>query len=131
MPQFSSKSLEKLKNCHKKLQLICNKIIKYYDFTILEGFRSQQLQNKYFTEKKTQLCWPESKHNTLPSCAIDIAPWPINWQDRASFYFLSGLVLATAKEHNINLRWGGDWNQNMNFSDENFSDLVHFELINR
>ena len=30
---------------------------------------------------------------------------------------------------NIKLRWGGDWNDNKDFSDQTFDDLVHFELV--
>jgi hypothetical protein len=28
----------------------------------------------------------------------------------------------------IGLRWGGDWDSDKDFSDQNFDDLVHWEL---
>jgi hypothetical protein len=61
--------------------------------------------------------------------AVDVAPYPIDWEDTKRFYHFAGFVQATAKQLNIPIIWGGDWNNNNNFKDQTFNDLVHFELI--
>jgi len=53
----------------------------------------------------------------------------VDWDDLNRFYFFGGFVLGIAKSMNIPLRYGGDWNGNMDIKDENFLDLGHFELI--
>jgi peptidoglycan L-alanyl-D-glutamate endopeptidase CwlK len=76
-----------------------------------------------------------SNHNYIPSRAVDVAPYPINWGDTNRIYLFAGYVLATARKllesgaMTKAIRWGGDWNQNTLVNDETFLDLVHFEVI--
>lgn len=128
MPKFSKKSLEKLSQCDERLQLVLNEAIKYYDFTILEGHRGKELQNMYYEQGKSKLKYPKSKHNSFPSIAVDIAPYPIDWNDRERFYFMAGVVKGIANSMGIKLRWGGDWDQDHDFKDQTFFDLPHFEI---
>lgn len=125
--KFSKKSLKKLETCHNDLQLICKEVIKDFDFTVLEGYRSVAMQKIYKRKGLTHTL--KSKHNMSPSYAVDIAPYPIDWNDKNRFYYLAGLIKATASQYDINIRWGGDWNNNNDFTDQKFFDLVHFELI--
>ena len=37
-------------------------------------------------------------------------------------------VLFVYKKMKINVRWGGDWDSDLDFNDQKFLDLVHFEL---
>lgn len=110
-------------------------VIKVYDFSVLCGHRGKVEQTRLFEERKTQVYWPDSKHNKTPSLAVDIAPYPIDWKDKGRFLFLAGAVHAVAalllKQGQIShgIRWGGDWNRNGNFKDQNFFDLPHFELV--
>ena len=39
-------------------------------------------------EGRSKLSWLESKHNCEPSRAVDIAPYPIDWDDRERFSHL-------------------------------------------
>ncbi len=111
------------------LQNLMFEVIRYYDFTVLEGHRDEHLQNLYFEQGRSKLEWPNSKHNQYPSRAIDIAPYPINWNDRDSFVYLAGIVKGFAHHMGIKIRWGGDWNMNNNLKDQTFFDLPHFELV--
>lgn len=129
MPKFSNRSLLVLEGCDVRLQQICHKVINIYDFTVLEGHRDQLTQEKYFKQGVTKLPWPKSKHNQCPSLAVDIAPYPIDWENHQAFYFLAGLMFAAANNMDIPLRWGGDWNRNFQFKDQSFTDLPHFELV--
>lgn len=135
MPNFSNASIEKLKNCHIDLQTLFNEIIKYFDCTILEGYRDEETQNKAYLEGKSQKKWPDGNHNKYPSMAVDAIPFPIDWNDRERMSLFAGFVIGISKalketgkiKHDV--RWGGDWNNDTQVKDNKFDDLVHFELI--
>jgi len=128
MPAFSEKSLAKLATCDPLLQRVLHEVVQNFDCTILEGHRDKDRQNQMVAEGKSQVRWPDGKHNTVPSCAVDVTPYPIQWDDRERQTLFAGYVLATAKAMGINLRWGGDWDQDTEVRDNTFDDLVHFEL---
>ena len=128
MPKFGKKSLEKLSTCDKRLQLVLNEVIKTVDCSVLEGHRGKQRQNKLYDEGKTKLKFPNGRHNASPSRAVDVVPYPIDWDDRERFHLFAGFVIGTAKQMGVNLRWGGDWNINWFVDDNKFDDFPHFEL---
>jgi len=37
-------------------------------------------------------------------------------------------VMGVAKQMNLPIRWGGDWDMDNDLDDSNFLDLVHFEI---
>ena len=129
MPNFSDKSLAKLATCDPHLQRVFHEVIHDFDCTILEGHRNKERQNQKVAEGKSQVRWPDGKHNTVPSMAVDVCPYPIVWDDRERQTLFAGFVLATAKAMDVNLRWGGDWDRDTEVRDNGFDDLVHFELV--
>lgn len=130
MPKFGKRSFEKLETCHPSIQEVMIEAIKSGpDFTIICGHRNESDQNNAYYNGNTQLLFPRSKHNKMPSMAIDIAPYPIDWDKIPSFIYLAGYVMGVADKLGIKLRWGGDWNQNYDQSDERFRDFPHFELV--
>lgn len=129
MPTFGKRSKEKLVTCHKKLQLICWEAIAIMDFSILEGYRNAETQDKLFKDGKSKLEYPDSKHNKYLSLAVDIAPYPIAWEDRQSFYALAGIMFTIAHSKGIKLRWGGTWGGLQDKNKSGFVDLPHFELV--
>ena len=128
MPSFSEKSLTRLATCDVRLQRVFKRVVQDFDCTIIEGLRNEVRQNKMVDEGKSQVRWPDGKHNTVPSCAVDVTPYPIQWDDRERQTLFAGYVLATAKAMGVKLRWGGDWDQDTEVRDNTFDDLVHFEL---
>ena len=128
MPRFGSKSKEKLSSCDEKLQKVFNEVIKYVDCSVLEGHRGCARQNKLYEEGKTKVLYPKGRHNAEPSRAVDVVPYPVDWNDRERFHLFAGFVLGMARGMGINLRWGGDWNQNFEVDDNMFDDFPHFEL---
>lgn len=135
MPMFSSDSFSKLSTCHIDLQAIFYEVIKHVDCVILEGFRNEQDQNKYFDEHKTKLKWPDGKHNHQPSYAVDVAPIPLDWKNKERYFWFAGLVFGIAEvlkeqgkiTHSI--RWGGNWSNDHQMELQSFNDFVHFEII--
>jgi hypothetical protein len=65
----------------------------------------------------------------MPSRAVDVAPYPIDWNDFKRFYHFAGIVRAVAHQRGVKIRWGGDWDSDFDFKDERFLDLPHFELV--
>ena len=128
MPKFSKKSKAKLNTCDKRLIELFNKVVKKFDCTIIEGHRSKDRQNKLFDEGKSKLQYPNGKHNATPSMAVDVAPYPIDWNDRERFTYFAGYVVGIAYQMGLNIRWGGDWDMDTQVKDNNFDDLPHFEI---
>lgn len=129
MYKYSEKSKERLKSVHPYLQLICNKLIEIYDCTIIEGYRNEEKQNNYFNGGKSKFKFPDSKHNRSPfSLAVDVSPFPIDWNNRERFVYMAGLIKGIASIYNLDIRWGGDWDSDNDLKDQNFNDLPHFEL---
>lgn len=129
MPRFSKKSRAKLDTCHSDLQKVLELVIEHFDFAVLVGHRTKEEQEEAFATGRSQKHWPDSKHNTSPSLAVDIAPWPIDWKDRERFSYLAGYVKMAGLSQGIKIRWGGDWDGDTEVSDNVFDDLVHFELV--
>ena len=135
MPQFSMWSISKLSTCHKDLQTLFNEVIKNFDCIVLEGHRDQAAQDKAFSEGKSQLKYPDGKHNSNPSHAVDVSPYPIIWSNINRFYWFAGYVMGIAqklydeKKMTHKIRFGGDWNNDKNITDNKFNDLVHYEII--
>ena len=128
MPRFGKRSISRLKTCDQKLQELFYEVVKHFDCSIIEGHRGEERQNKAFADGKSKVKYPNGKHNQNPSIAVDVAPYPIDWSDRDRFHYFGGFVLGVAKEMGMNIRWGGDWNQDTHTKDNKFDDLVHFEI---
>lgn len=85
MPVLSARSCSRLSTCHQDLQTVCRELIKQYDFCVLEGYRNEADQQKAVREGKSHASFGHSKHNKWPSWAVDIAPYPVDWQDESRF----------------------------------------------
>jgi peptidoglycan L-alanyl-D-glutamate endopeptidase CwlK len=130
MPHFSDASRLKLETCDIKLQVLFNEVVKRFDCTIIEGHRGQERQDELFnaSPRRTKVPWPNSRHNSTPSKAVDVAPCPVDWNDRDRFHYFAGYVQGVASQLGIAVRWGGDWNDDTQVRDNSFDDLPHFEL---
>jgi peptidoglycan L-alanyl-D-glutamate endopeptidase CwlK len=137
MPKFSQTSINKLITCDERLQVICNEAIEIVDFVVLEGHRGQKAQNEAVAKGTSKLLWPHGKHNSMPSKAIDIAPYlpevKIDWKDMIAFGRLMGVIQAIAHKHGFKVRFGLDWDGDFRSvdrdPDEDFLDAPHVEII--
>lgn len=132
MPNFSKQSEDKLITCDDRLQKLFREVVKTYDCTILVGHRGEEEQNEAFRSGRSKLPWPKGEHNADPSKAVDVAPYPIDFNNKpksiARFYHFAGYVLRVAEDLGLKIRWGGDWDSDKLFNDQNFDDLDHFEI---
>ena len=128
MPYFGKSSKKRLSTCDDRLQKVFNEVIKHVDCSVLEGHRSKDRQNKLYEEEKTKVKYPNGRHNRQPSSAVDVTPYPVDWEDRERQTLFAGFVIGVASQMGINLRWGGDWDQDFQVVDNRFDDFPHFEL---
>ena len=129
MPRFGKTSKKNLNTCHEDLFDLFNEVIKYFDCSILEGHRGEEDQNKYFKEGKSKVKFPRGRHNAYPSNAVDVVPYPVDWNDTNRMYYFAGIVKGIAETMEIKIRWGGDWDGDTEVKDTKFKDLPHFELM--
>ena len=131
MPRFGKTSRKRLDTCEDALQVLMNQVVKDFDCSITVGHRGKEAQEKAYSEGKSMKKWGQSKHNSYPSKAVDVCPYPIDWDDRDRFHFFAGFVMSVAIQLGINIRWGGNWRNDFNkgFKENKFDDMVHFELI--
>ena len=124
MPKFGKRSKERLRGVDTKLVNVLNELIKIMDVTIIEGLRSEQRQEKLLEQGSTKTKF--SKH--IEGKAVDLAPYPIDWNDRDRFHYMGGMIRGIAKQLNVPVRWGGDWDGDGETKDNQFDDLVHVEI---
>ena len=137
MYSFGKRSRENLRTAHPDLIKVAEKALSWgvMDFSVIEGHRSVERQQELYADGKSQLDGVHkfSKHNAVPSNAIDIMPYPavINgvnvWQDKHRWCQLSGFMMAAAADLGIKITWGGDWDGDGNNADSNFNDYPHYE----
>ena len=128
MPRFGKRSKERLATCDERLQEVFNEVIQFVDCSVLEGHRSQERQDKLYDEGKTKVKYPRGRHNSNPSRAVDVTPYPVDWEDRERQTLFAGFVLGIARAKGIKLRWGGDWDMDFKVMDNRFDDFPHFEV---
>lgn len=128
MPAFGVASQRQLATCAPQLQTLFNEVVRHWDCQVIEGRRSPEQHKINLASGASRVL--NSKHVTgvNPSQAADVAPYPIKWKDYIRFYAFAGFVIGTAKQMGISVRWGGDWDNDRDFTDQTFNDLVHFEL---
>ena len=124
MFRFGKKSKERLKGVDARLVSVLNELIKIMDVTIIEGVRSSERQEELLKQGLSKVKY--SKH--MEGKAVDLAPYPIDWDDLERFYYMGGMIRGIGKELGINVRWGGDWDSDGNIRDHSFNDLVHVEI---
>lgn len=107
MPQFGERSLKNLESCHLSLQELFQEVVKEFDCSVLCGRRTKEEQNRLYDEGRSRARYPQSRHNFCPSLAVDVAPYPIDWNDKERFYYFGGFVKGVASRLGIPVRWGG------------------------
>ncbi len=115
MARFGQRSMSAVLSCARDMQTINFEAIKLYDYSALEGYRSPTRSFELF-KKGRKIIHPtldkmdpdsyeimgnivtkvdgfkvKSKHNQKPSPALDIAPYPIDW-DSDEIYYLQQLI---------------------------------------
>mgnify|MGYP003607750692 FL=1 len=140
--KLSERSLNSLKGVNPNLVKVVERAIELteQDFLVLEGVRSKEqcyinygkgrtaaqcsakgVPTKYAQPNLSKVTWLNnplaSKHVT--GNAVDLVPYPIDWNTISKFTTISKAMKQAAKELGVDLEWGGDWTK---------KDYPHFEL---
>lgn len=128
MFQLGKRSRDNLKGVHPDLVRVVERAIQItkQDFVVTEGVRTVERQAELFRQKKSRTM--NSRH--LTGHAVDLTAWvggQPNWDHR--FYDeIKEAMYSAARDCDVPLRWGGDWDGDGDRTDQTFHDLVHFEL---
>lgn len=126
MPKFSRASAQRLATCHADIRKVCEQLIKTYDFAVTCGHRGKTDQETAYKQGNSRVHFPHSAHNKLPSQAVDLVPYPVDWKDIGRFKELAAAFMAVANcmyELGVikaRFEWGGNW--------RTLKDYPHFEI---
>ena len=142
--KLSKSSLQRLSQCHVDLHVLMQEAIKNspYDFGISHGNRTPKEQNDLFqkgrengviVDKSKVVTYldgynKKSKHNYLPSLAVDIKCYvngQITWNhgvfiETGTHIMEVAEVLFDNDRIKSQISWGGNWHK--------FKDLPHFQI---
>jgi peptidoglycan L-alanyl-D-glutamate endopeptidase CwlK len=124
MPKFGKRSREKMRGVDSRLINVMNELIKLMDVTIIEGLRTKERQEELVAKGASKTKF--SKH--IEGKALDVSPYPIDWENRDGFYYMGGMIRGIAQQLGYDIRYGGDWDSDGQTKDNNFDDLVHIEI---
>jgi len=115
---LGKRSLQSLSGVHPDMVAVVKLAITIteQDFTVIEGIRNINRQRELYKAGKSTTM--NSRHIT--GHAVDMVPWPVDWNDLERFEVMSEAMKTAAEELDIPLVWGGDW--------KSFYDAPHFEL---
>lgn len=138
--EFGKNSRRELSTVCHPLRNVCFRALGYgvMDASVIQGRRPKAEQNRYFLLGKSRDKWPNGKHNVVKpddlAEAADIAPYvngAVSWNWKHCLVW-AGLMLAAAVEEGVKIRWGGNWDMDGEpVTDQEFQDLVHFEMIEK
>ena len=116
--KLGTRSMQSLSGVHPDMVAVVKRAIEItgVDFTVIEGIRNINRQRELFKAGKSTTM--NSRHIT--GHAVDMVPWPVDWEDLERFEVMAEAMKAAAEELEIPIVWGGDW--------KSFYDAPHFEL---
>jgi peptidoglycan L-alanyl-D-glutamate endopeptidase CwlK len=137
---LSKRSLGNLEGVHPSLVAVVKRAIEItkQDFVVIEGVRTQARQDELWAQGRTKpgpvVTWTKdaSSHGIGPDGyghAVDICPYPVDWNDLAKFDAIALAMFSAASEVGVRLRWGADWDMNGKPRERGESDSPHFELV--
>lgn len=126
--KLGQRSLDRLKGVNPSLVAVFKRACETmpFDVTVLEGLRSYERQQELLKQGATKVSI--SRH--MSGNALDIAPYPIDWNDLGRFQIVAEHMFKAAKELGIAIRWGGTWERTFTKPVKwaKFLDAPHFEL---
>jgi len=135
---LGQRSLDRLAGVHPDLVAVLKRAISIspQDFTVLEGVRTQARQLELYAQGRTKpgqvVTWTKTSNHFKRAdgygYAVDIAPFPIDWNDTKRFDAVAKAMFQAAKELGIGIRWGADWDRDGKPRERGESDSPHFEL---
>jgi len=136
---LGQQSRARLKGVHPDLVKVVELAIKKTatDFLVLEGVRTPARQKELYAQGRTRpgqvVTWTLTSNHFAKADgfghAVDLAPYPVDWNDLKKFDAISKAMFAAAAELGIRIRWGADWDQDGKSRERGESDSPHFEIM--
>lgn len=115
-------SRKELGTAHPELQRLIKLVSQYIDagalkyagiidIAVLCGYRDKAAQDAAVLKKTSKVAWPKSKHNRMPSDAVDVVVYPVDYKDKAyamKMAVLHGFICGVAARLGIDL-FNIDW----------------------
>lgn len=164
MATFSDLSKQRMDGLHPTLQKILNRAITIspQDFMVLEGVRSDEqcyinhgkgrtvaqctakgVPARYAKPSLAKVTWLNnplsSKHRKQKDGyghAVDVVPYPVDWNDLAKFDTIAKAMFEAQKQlkaegaipASMYLRWGANWDGDGKYREKGETDSPHFEI---
>lgn len=137
---LSAKSLAKLEGVHPNMVKVVKRAaaLSSQDFTVLEGVRTPARQKELYAQGRTApgpvVTWVMTSNHFVNKKtgfghAVDLCPWPIDWNTPAKFDAISKVMFQAAKDLRVTIRWGADWDRDGKPRERGETDSPHFELV--
>lgn len=119
------------------------------DFVVLEGVRTVARQHALYGQGRSpaecaakgvdpkhskpgmkRVTWTLNS-NHFAGRAVDLAPWPIDWEGPVKFPKFDAIAKAmnaAADQLGVPIRWGADWDDDGKAREHDETDNPHFEL---
>lgn len=125
MPEFGEVSKQRLMWLPPTFQKVLENAVKRVDFSVICTLRTYEEQQELYNNHKSNAKPGESKHNLKPGFlhveAVDVCPYPTQFENKELFIKLAYIILDEARKLNYPLLWGGF------FKVAGKPDLPHFE----
>lgn len=139
--KLGQSSLKKLQGVHPDMAAVVNRAIQLskQDFIVLEGVRTKVRQAELYAQGRTKpgniVTWSQTSNHFIGADgwgrAVDICPFPVDWNTPSKFDAIADAMFAAAKELNVAIRWGADWDSDGKPREKGESDSPHFELYGK
>lgn len=118
---LSASSQARLAKAHPVLRKLFAAVALETNIAVLDSQRGRVAQEKAFALGNSKAHFGQSAHNWSPSVAVDVVPYPIDWNNLQRFRDLNVVVRRVAAKQGVadNITWGGSWK---------FQDMPHYEL---
>jgi len=124
MASFGKVSRERMEGVDPDLIRLFGEVVKDFDCTVLQygGKRTLEEQQKMVDAGASKTL--KSKH--IEGRALDITPYPVDWEDKERQYQFASFVFDKAMRMGIRVRWGGWFRAAGN---KIFYDSPHWETL--
>lgn len=135
---LGARSLAKLEGVNPRMVAIVKRAIQLtaQDFVVLEGVRTQARQRVLYAQGRTRpgpkVTWTLTSRHFVQADgfghAVDICPWPVDWNTPSKFDAIADAMEGAALELDIGIRWGANWDGDGVRREAKETDSPHFEL---
>lgn len=129
------RSEKNLVGVDESLAKVVRAVAEVHNILVIEGVRTKERQADLYSQGRTKpgkiVTWTlQSKH--IDGKAVDVVMLKngtIDWNDSKAFEDLGRIMLDTAKQLGVKLRWGYDWDGDGVLKEKGETDGPHFELV--